>query len=58
MSTKKLQYKEFINAIDNLYDEINRWDDNYNLIYINNACERHYGFSKDRAQAGKEQLSQ
>lgn len=47
MSTKKLQYKEFINAIDNLYDEINIWDDNYNLIYINNVCERHYGFSKD-----------
>ena len=41
MSTKKLQYKEFINAIDNLYDEINIWDDNYNLIYINNVCERH-----------------
>ena len=39
MSTKKLQYKEFINAIDNLYDEINIWDDNYNLIYINNVCE-------------------
>ena len=47
MSIKKLQYKEFINAIDNLYDEINIWDDNYNLIYINNVCERHYGFSKD-----------
>ena len=47
MSMKKLQYKEFLSVIDNLYDEINIWDENYNLLYINNACERHYGFSKD-----------
>lgn len=43
----RLDYDMFIKLVDNLYDEINIWDNNYKLLYINNACERHYGLKKD-----------
>jgi PAS domain S-box-containing protein len=33
--------------VDNLYDEFNIWDNNFRLLYINNACQRHYGLKKD-----------
>jgi PAS domain S-box-containing protein len=46
MIINKLDYETFIKLVDNLYDEINIWDNNFNLLYINNACERHYGLSK------------
>lgn len=44
---KKLTYETFLNLIDNLHDEINIWDHNYNLLYINHVCERHYGLKKE-----------
>ena len=39
--------KEFKNLIDNLYDEIIIYDDCYNIVYINDACERHYNCTAD-----------
>lgn len=47
MITNRLEYDVFLKLIDNLHDEINIWDNNYNLLYINNACERHYGLTKE-----------
>lgn len=47
MVTRRLDYETFIKLVDNLYDEINIWDSNFVLLYINNACERHYGLKKE-----------
>ncbi|MBN2284991.1 MAG: sigma 54-interacting transcriptional regulator [Tissierellales bacterium] len=38
-----LDYDEFFKIIDNLYDEIWVYDNNYKIIYVNKACKRHYG---------------
>ncbi len=43
----RLDYDVFLKLVDNLHDEINIWDSDYNLLYINSACERHYGFKKE-----------
>jgi PAS domain S-box-containing protein len=43
----RLDYDKFLKLVDSLHDEINIWDNNYNLVYINSACERHYGFKKE-----------
>ena len=42
----KLDFKTFVGLIDNLHDEILIYDGNYRLLYINKACERHYGFTQ------------
>ncbi|QZY54943.1 sigma-54 interaction domain-containing protein [Crassaminicella profunda] len=42
-----LNYEEFIKIIDELYDEVLIYDNNYKIIYINKACERHYGMSQE-----------
>ncbi|MBV1759094.1 MAG: sigma 54-interacting transcriptional regulator [Dethiosulfatibacter sp.] len=42
----KMNAKDFKEVIDNLYDEIMIFDDDYNLIYLNNASMRHYGIQK------------
>lgn len=47
MTKNRLDYDNFLKLIDNLHDEVNIWDKDYNLIYINKACERHYGFKKE-----------
>ncbi len=47
MITKTLEYEMFVKLIDGLHDEINIWGSNYELLYINNACERHYGLKKE-----------
>lgn len=47
MAKKQLTFDKFIKLIDNHHDEINIWDNNYKLLYINNACERHYGLKKE-----------
>lgn len=47
MITNRLEYDMFIKLIDSLHDEVNIWDNNYTLLYINNACERHYGLTKE-----------
>lgn len=38
-----IDYDVFFNLIDNMYDEVIVYDNNYNIIYINQACVRHYG---------------
>lgn len=38
--------EEFIGLIDQLYDEIMIYDNNFNMVYVNNACERHYGLKQ------------
>jgi PAS domain S-box-containing protein len=42
-----LSFDVFANIIDNLHDEIIVYDHNYKIIYINNACMRHYGFRQE-----------
>ncbi|SIO28905.1 sigma-54 interaction domain-containing protein [Halodesulfovibrio marinisediminis] len=41
-----LDFETFANLIDNLHDEIIIYDNNYRMLYVNKACERHYGFSR------------
>ncbi len=42
-----LGYDEFMKIIDELYDEVIVYDNNYKIIYVNKACERHYGISQE-----------
>lgn len=42
-----LDFEEFVDLIDELHDEILIYDGNYRLLYINKACERHYGFTQE-----------
>lgn len=44
---ENLNYQELIRIADELYDEIIIYDNNYKIIYINKACERHYGMTKE-----------
>ncbi|MCI1931173.1 MAG: PAS domain S-box protein [Clostridia bacterium] len=45
---KGLSDSELRNIIDNLHDEIMIYDNNYRLVYVNNACIRHYGFGTEK----------
>lgn len=36
-------FEEFVKMLDESYDEIFIWDKNHKIIYVNNACIRHYG---------------
>ncbi|WP_066497244.1 sigma-54 interaction domain-containing protein [Abyssisolibacter fermentans] len=47
MENIDINLEEFVNIIDNLYDEIVIWDNNYKLVYINYPCLRHYGVHRD-----------
>ena len=38
-----MDFDTFFNIIDNMYDEIFIVDNNYKLVYVNKACQRHYG---------------
>lgn len=42
-----LDFKTFARLIDNLHDEIIIYDNNYRMLYVNKACERHYGFTQE-----------
>ena len=42
-----MDFQTFFTIIDNMYDEIFIVDNNYKLIYVNKACQRHYGCSQD-----------
>lgn len=42
-----IEPRTLLNALDACYDEVLIYDDQYRLLYINKACERHYGFSKE-----------
>lgn len=37
-----LDYDTFLSIIDNMYDEMLVYDGNYNIIFVNQACKRHY----------------
>lgn len=37
-----LDFSTFFSLIDNMYDEVLIYDGNYNIVYINQACRRHY----------------
>ncbi|CAH2211951.1 sigma-54 interaction domain-containing protein [Tepidibacter aestuarii] len=39
----KLDYEVLKKILDNAFDEIFVYDNNYRVIYVNRACERHYG---------------
>ena len=41
-----LDFETFANLIDNMHDEVIIYDNNYRMLYVNKACERHYGFSQ------------
>ncbi len=43
----ELDFETFVELIDRLYDEILIYDNNYKLLYVNRACERHYGFTRE-----------
>lgn len=43
----ELKNSIFKNLIDNLYDEVFVWDDNYKIVYVNKASYRHYGVSPE-----------
>ncbi|MBC18579.1 MAG: histidine kinase [Desulfovibrio sp.] len=42
-----LDFKTFARLIDNMHDEVIIYDNNYRLLYVNKACERHYGFTQE-----------
>ncbi|WP_272699574.1 sigma-54 interaction domain-containing protein [Desulfovibrio sp. Fe33] len=42
-----LDFRQFVHLIDNLHDEILIYDNKYRLLYVNKACERHYGFTQE-----------
>lgn len=35
-------FEEFTDILDNMYDEILIYDNKYNIVYTNKACQRHY----------------
>jgi len=37
-----LNYEQLKRVVDNAYDEIFVYDNEYNVVYVNKACERHY----------------
>ncbi len=43
----KIPYEVFLRIIDELYDEIIIYDNNYKIVYVNKACERHYGIKQE-----------
>lgn len=38
-----MDFATFFKLVDSLYDEVLIYDDNYRIVYINQACMRHYG---------------
>ncbi len=43
--THDLNYDDFFNIVDNLYDEIWVYDNDYKIVYVNKAVKRHYGLN-------------
>lgn len=41
-----MEIKKLLSILNESYDEILIYDNNYNLLYVNKACERHYGISQ------------
>lgn len=44
---KNISSSEIIEIINHSYDEIFIYDDKYNIVYVNSAVERHYGFKSE-----------
>lgn len=44
---EEIPAEDLRDIIDNLHDEIMVYDDDYNLVYVNKACERHYGLTQE-----------
>lgn len=42
-----LDFATFARLVDNLHDEIIIYDNDYRMLYVNKACERHYGFTQE-----------
>ncbi|MCT4584573.1 MAG: sigma 54-interacting transcriptional regulator [Peptostreptococcaceae bacterium] len=42
-----LDYEKLKRIVDNAYDEIFVYDNNYKIIYVNKACKRHYGMKQE-----------
>lgn len=47
MAFDNLSHEQFLRIINELYDEIIVYDNNYKIVYINKACERHYGMTQE-----------
>lgn len=43
----KLSYETLKTILDNAFDEVFVYDNNYNILYVNKACERHYGMKQE-----------
>ncbi len=43
-----ISFEEFFRIVDDMYDELLIYDNNYNIVYINKACIRHYGCDPDK----------
>ncbi len=48
-----LTYEKLHELVDELYDEVCICDNNFKIIYINKACQRHYGYEASKL-IGKE----
>ncbi|MCG8471411.1 MAG: sigma 54-interacting transcriptional regulator [Desulfobacterales bacterium] len=42
-----LDFATFTRLIDNLHDEIVVYDRHFTIVYVNKACERHYGYTQE-----------
>jgi len=42
-----LDFETFARLVDNMHDEVIIYDNNYRMLYVNKACERHYGFTQE-----------
>lgn len=47
MISDNLSHEQFLRIINELYDEIIVYDNNYKIVYVNKACERHYGMTQE-----------
>lgn len=43
-----MNYETFFSIIDNMYDEVLIYDRNSKIVYINQACCRHYGCAPEK----------
>ncbi len=47
MEVRDMDIQKFKNIIDNAFDQIYIYDNDYKLVYANKACFRHYGVRAD-----------
>lgn len=44
MESRYLDENTLVRLVDELYDEVCIYDNQYRMVYVNRACRRHYGF--------------